>query len=296
MSLRSLGSRFHVTFSALVLLTATFVGIAHSADAAVASCAGMVATITGTQGADDLTGTPGNDVIVGLGGNDTIVGLGGDDIICGGNGADDISGGPGRDTILGQRGRDTLRGDFGSDTLRGGAGNDVLKGGKGNDTLEGGNHRDRLYGNTGRDMLKGQNGNDVANGGGGNDRIFGGGGADELVGGNGVDVCKSGPGFGTAASCETHDSPSSPVVIADFSFAPVDLTVVPGTTVIWTNDGGTAHTTSQDSQDPVNRSWDSGSLAAQDSFAVTFDVADTYSYLCSIHPFMTATVTVSPGA
>jgi len=29
---------------------------------------------------------------------------------------------------------------------------------------------------------------------------------------------------------------------------------------------------------------------------VTFDVAETYDYICSIHPSMTASITVSPGA
>ena len=61
----------------------------------VASCAGLTATIVGTEGNDVIRGTEGNDVIVGLGGNDVITGLGGADTICGGDGNDSIDGGAG---------------------------------------------------------------------------------------------------------------------------------------------------------------------------------------------------------
>lgn len=81
------------------------------------SCAGVPATIVGTDGRDVLRGTHGDDVIVGLGGRDTLIGLGGDDIICGGDGDDVIVGG------------------LGDDTLHGGAGDDVIIGGRGTNTI-----------------------------------------------------------------------------------------------------------------------------------------------------------------
>jgi Ca2+-binding RTX toxin-like protein len=55
-------------------------------------CEGLPATLTGTDGNDNLLGTAGDDVIVALGGNDLVDGAGGDDIVCGGDGADVVNG------------------------------------------------------------------------------------------------------------------------------------------------------------------------------------------------------------
>lgn len=38
----------------------------------------------------------------------------------------------------------------------------------------------------------------------------------------------------------------------------------------------------------------SAALATGQSYSYTFTKPGTYSYLCTIHPFMTATVTVTP--
>lgn len=87
------------------------------------TCAGIEATIVGTDGDDIIMGTTGNDVIVGLGGNDTIRGLDGNDVICGGDGNDVLFGGNGDDRLFGEAGNDVLIGEAGVDTLSGGAGN-----------------------------------------------------------------------------------------------------------------------------------------------------------------------------
>ena len=68
------------------LLTALGLAFAvpSSASAAdVPTCNGLVATIVGTDRADDIEGTRGDDVIVGLAGNDELDGNGGNDTICG---------------------------------------------------------------------------------------------------------------------------------------------------------------------------------------------------------------------
>lgn len=52
-------------------------------------------------------------------------------------------------------------------------------------------------------------------------------------------------------------SNSSAVTIADFQFTPASIQVAQGTTVNWTNNGPTNHTTTSDSG-----VWDSGTLAA----------------------------------
>ena len=80
------------------------------------------------------------------------------------------------------------------------------------------------------------------------------------------------------------------VSIQDFSFNPGQITVAPGTTVTWTNEGPSPHTTTAD-----DGSWDSGELQQGEDFSFTFDEPGTYTYHCSIHPDMTASVKVSGG-
>lgn len=92
----------------------------------VSACDGFIATITGTEGNDNLVGTEGNDIIRGLGGNDTIDGRGGNDRICGdrgndnllgGNGIDILDGGPDDDIVDGQSGNDIILEAPGSDDV-----------------------------------------------------------------------------------------------------------------------------------------------------------------------------------
>ncbi|MEE9415117.1 MAG: DUF4038 domain-containing protein [Acidimicrobiales bacterium] len=147
-------------------------------------CAGVVATMIGTDGDDVLIGTGGRDVIVALGGNDVIDGRGGDDLICAGSGNDRVLGGRGDDTIYGEAGKDSLKGGSGSDHLIGAAGRDKLYGSRGDDVLDAGRGRDRLAGGPGADLLKG---------GAGRDRLLGGPGRDRCLGGSGKNVRKSCP-------------------------------------------------------------------------------------------------------
>ena len=58
----------------------------------------------------------------------------------------------------------------------------------------------------------------------------------------------------------------------------------------WTNEGPSPHTTTAD-----DGSWDSGELQQGEDFSFTFDKPGTYTYHCSIHPDMTASVKVSGG-
>jgi len=93
------------------------------------TCAGLPATIVGTDGADRIAGTPGNDVIAALGGNDSVVGLGGNDVVCAGAGDDKVKGGAGIDRLFGDDGRDRLVGGPGKpDLCDGGTGKDRARG------------------------------------------------------------------------------------------------------------------------------------------------------------------------
>ncbi|WP_410566847.1 plastocyanin/azurin family copper-binding protein [Amycolatopsis sp. cmx-4-61] len=81
------------------------------------------------------------------------------------------------------------------------------------------------------------------------------------------------------------------VAIKDFAFAPAATTVRKGTTVTWTNSDQDAHTvTSTGSGGPLR----SPTLQTGQSYSYTFTTPGTFGYLCTIHPFMIATVTVTP--
>lgn len=76
------------------------------------------------------------------------------------------------------------------------------------------------------------------------------------------------------------------VTIKNFMFA-MDVTVTPGSTVTWKNLDGEPHTVA--SLDGVFRS---KALDEGDSYSFKFEKPGVYKYICSIHPGMTATVTV----
>jgi LPXTG-motif cell wall-anchored protein len=84
------------------------------------------------------------------------------------------------------------------------------------------------------------------------------------------------------------------VSIQDFFFDPDQLTVAPGTTVTWVNEGEAPHTvTSTDGKE-----LDTATLQPGDTYSFTFkedDAGETYAYQCTIHPEMTASVDVSGG-
>ncbi|MFF5549657.1 cupredoxin domain-containing protein [Streptomyces olivaceoviridis] len=80
------------------------------------------------------------------------------------------------------------------------------------------------------------------------------------------------------------------VAIKNFAFSPAKLEIKVGTTVTWTNQDTDAHTvTSTGSGGPLL----SAALATHATYRHTFTKPGTYAYLCTIHPFMTATVEVT---
>lgn len=94
-----------------------------------------------------------------------------------------------------------------------------------------------------------------------------------------------------SAGIALAQSNSSAVTISDFQFTPASVQVAQGTTVNWTNNGPTNHTTTSDTG-----VWDSGSLAAGKSFSFTFNTPGTFAYHCAIHPSMKGTITVTPAS
>ena len=72
-------------------------------------------------------------------------------------------------------------------------------------------------------------------------------------------------------------------------FSPPTITVVIGvnSTVIWTNDDSAEHTVTA-----TNNSFNSGYIEPGQSFTHTFTTPGTYTYYCTIHPWMKGTVIV----
>jgi plastocyanin len=100
-----------------------------------------------------------------------------------------------------------------------------------------------------------------------------------------------GGGLFSSNRYETTTSAATPtsVIIKDFAFSPPTLTVREGETVTWTNDDGVDHTVSA-----TDRSFTSQELGQGATFEFTFTTPGTHTYICAIHPEMTATVTVTP--
>jgi plastocyanin len=90
-----------------------------------------------------------------------------------------------------------------------------------------------------------------------------------------------------SGSCAAQAQDANTVVMKNFDFSPMTLTVKAGTTVTWKNLDGEPHTVA--SPDGVFRSH---ALDQGDTFTFKFDTPGTYKYICSIHPKMMATIVV----
>jgi hypothetical protein len=77
------------------------------------------------------------------------------------------------------------------------------------------------------------------------------------------------------------------VTIVDFNYNPGSITIHTGDTITWTNTGSQPHTATAN-----DHSFDTGILNKGQSGSHVFNQAGTFSYFCTVHPFMKATVTV----
>ena len=84
------------------------------------------------------------------------------------------------------------------------------------------------------------------------------------------------------------NSPGTKTVVLDkFAFTPKEITIAPGTTIVWTNNDQTPHTVLA-----RDKSFGSSGLDTGDRYSYTFTKAGDFSYFCSMHPFMTGIVHV----
>jgi plastocyanin len=78
------------------------------------------------------------------------------------------------------------------------------------------------------------------------------------------------------------------IKMQNIQFAPKDVTVKVGQKVTWTNDDNTDHNvTAESGADFKSKDFGNGA-----TFSFTPDKAGTIKYVCTIHPGMTATLTV----
>ena len=91
-----------------------------------------------------------------------------------------------------------------------------------------------------------------------------------------------------AQAASTHQ-----VTMSGYAFAPRSLTITAGDTVTWTNQDQAPHDVKTTSG-PA--SVHSPMLGKGGSWSHTFTTAGTYSYVCTVHPGMTAQLVVEPAA
>jgi plastocyanin len=84
----------------------------------------------------------------------------------------------------------------------------------------------------------------------------------------------------------------SAVAIKDMAFTPATITVKKGTTVTWTNQDSMQHGVVSDSNSPQG-GLNSSLINSGQQFSFAFTTAGTYTYHCSVHSTMKATVIVT---
>ena len=82
-------------------------------------------------------------------------------------------------------------------------------------------------------------------------------------------------------------SSAAKVSIANFAFAPGEITVAPAKTVTWSNDDGAPHGLAY-----KDGAKGTDVLLPGASFSRMYDQPGTFDYVCAVHAYMTGKVTV----
>lgn len=91
----------------------------------------------------------------------------------------------------------------------------------------------------------------------------------------------------TPVATESAVTEKQAITIENYSYSPANLVIKAGETVTWTNKDSVAHTaTSNDG------AFDTGLIGQNETASVTFDTSGTFSYHCTPHPQMQATIIV----
>ncbi|MFJ9690922.1 cupredoxin domain-containing protein [Kitasatospora sp. NPDC101183] len=103
-------------------------------------------------------------------------------------------------------------------------------------------------------------------------------------------ACSSSPSGSPASTGSSGPTPSGArITIKDFRFQPAELTVHPGQSITVVNEDSTAHTVTAD-----DKSFDTKAVGGGGTASFTAPgKAGTYPYICTIHQYMHAALTVS---
>ena len=77
------------------------------------------------------------------------------------------------------------------------------------------------------------------------------------------------------------------IEISSFRYGPPNLSVPVGATVTWVNRDEAPH-----DSEARDKTWETSLLQRDEESVITFDEPGTWEYFCTIHPYMTATLTV----
>jgi plastocyanin len=94
-----------------------------------------------------------------------------------------------------------------------------------------------------------------------------------------------------AAPAHAADKPQVTVTIRNFLYDPNPLQIATGTIVTWVNEDIPRHSATDD-----YGAFDTGLFGKGESRSIEFDYPGTYTYYCSIHPFMRGEIDVTPAA
>ncbi|MDP8984633.1 MAG: cupredoxin domain-containing protein [Pseudomonadota bacterium] len=90
-----------------------------------------------------------------------------------------------------------------------------------------------------------------------------------------------------ASTVPAYSADGPQIVVKDFMFMPMTITIKAGSSVIWANKDDEPHTIMSDTG-----LFRSGAIDTDETFTFKFDHQGTYRYTCSIHPRMVGTIVV----
>ncbi len=101
-------------------------------------------------------------------------------------------------------------------------------------------------------------------------------------------ACTTSQSVSTDTGSSEATTESADIIIENFAFTPETIIIQSGDTITWRNDDSVSHTVTSDEGSEL----DSGFLSSGDTYVHTFNTPGTYTYHCTPHPSMTATIIV----
>ena len=97
----------------------------------------------------------------------------------------------------------------------------------------------------------------------------------------------------TGGSSVSVSMPNGVGTSQGLNYVPASVAVAKGGSVVWKNNDPVPHTVTATSWPSGASGFDSGNMDPNATYTVTFTVDGSYNYVCSYHPWMHGTVTVT---